>query len=132
MYVHGEADMDSPPGRRLAIARVEGGGTAFAISADLALTAFHVVRDAGARAARLSFAEDAGPLTASVERFDETLDMAVLRLEEPGLPGDLTPLAVSTSVRHLQAWRAHGYPAAIGDSYTIAGGHGSGCPAAAG
>ena len=113
--------MDPPLGRRVAIARVEGGGTAFAISGDLALTAFHVVRDAGAGEVRLGFAEKTGPLTAFVERSDATLDLAVLRLEEPGLPGDLTPLAVSTSVRHLQAWRAHGYPAATGESYTIAG-----------
>jgi trypsin-like peptidase/tetratricopeptide repeat protein len=121
MHVHGESDMDPSPGRRVAIARVEGGGTAFAISSHLALTAFHVVRDAGAGKVRLSFAEDTGSLTASVERSDATLDMAVLRLEEPGLPGDLTPLAMSISVRHLQAWRAYGYPAATGDSYTIAG-----------
>ena len=121
MHVHGQADMDPPPGRRVAIARVEGGGTAFAISGDLALTALHVLQDAGAGEVRLRFAEDAVPLTASVERSDKTLDMAVLRLQEPGLPGDLAPLAVSTSVRHLQTWRAHGYPAATGDSYTIAG-----------
>src|SRR5262249_38914358 len=123
MHIHGEADMGPPPGRRIAIARVEGGGTAFAISDDLALTAFHVVRGAvaGKVKVRLTFADHARPFTASVERFDETFDMAVLRLEEPSLSGDLTPLAVSTSVRHLQAWRAQGYPAATGDAYTIAG-----------
>ena len=51
--------MGPQPGQRVAVARVKGGGTAFAIAGDLALTAFHVVREA--RAGHVEFHFAVGP-----------------------------------------------------------------------
>jgi tetratricopeptide (TPR) repeat protein len=108
--------MGSTSGRRVAIARVEGGGTAFAIARDLALTALHVV----AEQPTITFSDESWPV-ATVERSDEALDVAVLRLAEPGLPDELAPLPLATAVRSGQPWRGHGYPEATGGQYTIGG-----------
>jgi hypothetical protein len=115
--------LDSQQDRELAVARIEGGGSAFAISPELVLTARHAVRsEPGADAAevRLQFA-DARWMTATLERQDEAADIAILRLRSHGLPAGLEPLAVSAAVRYRQEWRAHGYPEAMSDRLTIHG-----------
>ena len=117
--------MDSPQSAEVAIARVEGGGTAFVISDDLVLTAWHVAESALKRSrdratVRLKFAT--GDLIgAALESYDYDTDVAVLRLPPPGLPSNLEPLPISTVVRYRQEWRAHGYPEAMSDRSTIDG-----------
>jgi S1-C subfamily serine protease len=117
--------LDSRQSAEIAIARVKGGGTAFAISGDLALTAWHVVssalqQDSGSGTVRLEFATG-DLIEATLEHQDDDADVAVLRLPPPGLPSDLKPLPISTVVRYRQEWRAHGYPEALGGRSTIDG-----------
>lgn len=125
MHFRGEIDVDESAGPGSpAIARLAE-ATAFAISGDLALTAFHVVGDKenerlkGERwELRFSVGE---PVWASVEAFNAKADVAVLRLDKPGLPHRLKPFTLSSAVRRSQHWYAYGFPAVLRDPHTVHG-----------
>lgn len=125
MHFQCQADMDPHQPSAIGIARVDGGGTAFAISSELALTAWHVGRAAAEQgrptaAVRLQFSIG-GLVEAVIERHDADSDVALLRLSSPGLPSGLKPLPISTVVRYRQQWRAHGFPEVLHSLATIDG-----------
>ena len=102
------------PGKLLAVARVDvqTGGTAFAVSDRLGLTAFHVVGDRTAGTLthpniRLVF--NGGNVSASVDaRSDPRDDVALLRFNEV-LPTGLSPVTLTSEVRREQ-WFSRGFP----------------------
>ena len=100
--------------KALAVARVDlrTGGTAFAISDRLALTAFHVVGDRVTgtvthQEVRLIFG--AGSTAASVDaRSDPVDDAALLHLHE-ALPSGSTPIPLTSDVGR-ESWFSRGFP----------------------
>jgi hypothetical protein len=97
-------------------------GTAFAINADLAVTAFHCVGDRRTgdithRDVQIWFSRRDGEqalATVSADASDHTADFAVLRLLSP-LPAGFEPLGLVQSVRIDVPFRSIGYPAALAD-----------------
>jgi hypothetical protein len=120
-------DAVARPAAELAIARVglPGGGTAFAISDRLALTAFHVIGDRAQgtvrdRDLRLDFS--GGSLMARVDdRIDPLGDVALLHLAGQ-LPPGAAPVALADAVGH-EPWFARGFPvtATGAESLTVDG-----------
>jgi hypothetical protein len=120
-------DAVARPAAELAVARVElpGGGTAFAISDCLALTAFHVIGDRIAGTIRhrdlgLDFGGES--LVARVDdRSDPLGDVALLHLLG-ALPPGAVPVALTGCVGH-EPWFARGFPvtAIAGESLTVDG-----------
>lgn len=91
------------------------GATAFAISGTTGLTAFHCVGDrATGRLLRpeVSLAFRSGSVTATVERWDARLDIALLKFAGP-LPLDEDVVPISDEVGRVPYW-ARGYPLASG------------------
>jgi hypothetical protein len=91
------------------------GATAFAVSDTRGLTAFHCV---GNRATgqllrpTVTVAFRSGPVSATVERWDARLDLALLRFDDP-LPSDEHAVAVSDEAGRVAFW-SRGYPVASG------------------
>jgi hypothetical protein len=107
-------DAVAAPGKPLAVAHVTGlGGTAFAISTGLALTAFHVIGDRRVgdirhQDVRLQFGDLS--MTAHVDpRSAPEADAALLHLSDP-LPPGITPIVLSSGVRQGR-WSSLGFPA---------------------
>jgi len=98
----------------LAVARVglRTGGTAFAISDRLALTAFHVVGDRTTGTVRhqdVQLVFSGGNVVASVDaRSDPVGDAALLHLDEP-LPSGSVPIVLTDEVRR-ERWFSPGFP----------------------
>jgi hypothetical protein len=104
-----------PDGRRLSV------GTAFAISQDFALTAFHVVGDrqtgvAGTKPIVLQFLRiredrrtEPYECGASYRVGDSKLDAAILALGKP-LPDDLRPIALTADIEGLEPFVSAGHP----------------------
>lgn len=107
-------DAVTNPVKALAVARVDvqTGGTAFAVSDRLGLTAFHVVGDRTAGAlthtdVRLVF--NGGSVAASVDpRSDPRDDVALLRFNGALPPGSI-PITLISDVRREQ-WFSRGFP----------------------
>ncbi len=108
-------DAVAGPTEALAVARIglRTGGTAFAISDRLALTAFHVVGDRTTGTVmhpdmRLIFS--GGSVTASVDaRSDPVGDAALLHLDE-ALPSGSVPVMLTSEVRREERWFSRGFP----------------------
>lgn len=115
------------PAGELAIARVElpRGGTAFAVSDGLALTAFHVIGDRASGTVRHSEPElvfSGGSVPARVDdRSDPIGDVALLHLAGPLPPGSV-PVALTSTV-HRDRWSSRGFPVGPGgpESLTVDG-----------
>lgn len=107
-------DAVANPVAALAVARVDvrTGGTAFAVSDRIGLTAFHVVGDRAAGTlthpdVRLVF--NGGSVAASVDpRSDPRDDVALLRFNG-ALPPGLIPITLISEVRH-ERWFSRGFP----------------------
>ncbi|MFI7594448.1 tetratricopeptide repeat protein [Micromonospora sp. NPDC049359] len=105
-------------------------GTCFQVEGGVLVTAHHVLVDIGAAA--VGSMVRVGPVgvgagwDATVERFDEVHDLAVLRAERP-LPGSASHLVVSDGVRDNEAVTTAGYPTVEDDGHEYelltAGGH---------
>lgn len=114
--LYGDADVDAvtKPARALAIARVGlgTGGTAFAISDDLALTAFHVVGDRRTGIIKQSEPQlvfNDGTVTATVDpRTAPAADAALLHLREP-IPSGYVPVALVSEI-FGDRWFSRGFP----------------------
>jgi hypothetical protein len=98
----------------LAVARVglRNGGTAFAISDRLALTAFHVVGDRATGIVRdqdvpLTFI--GGSVTASVDANSDPIDDAALLHLSEALPPGSVPIVLTDEVRR-EHWFSRGFP----------------------
>jgi hypothetical protein len=112
----------------IATARVLGsqrssGGTAFAVSRLLALTAFHVVGD---RKTGKLFEEhvnlqfDGFMVQADVCGQDSEADVAVLRLQE-NLPPDLEPAALTMRAEPGESWSSPAFPVALAGPVSLRG-----------
>jgi hypothetical protein len=101
-------------------------GTAFAVSRDLVLTAFHCIGDRASGKISLPTVSlhflDGPALTASFHDGNGPLDFALLKLEFP-LPENLEPIPIATEAKPHESFRCIGYPAAVQgpDSVTITG-----------
>ncbi len=101
-------------------------GTAFAVSRDLAVTAFHCVGD---RRRGILHSTLVQLLFAGGQRIDVDVrpgsaeaDFVLLALRQP-LPDDLDPLALSANVMVDTPWTATGFPVAVrGTEHTTVGG----------
>lgn len=104
-------------------------GTGFAISTDLALTAFHCIGNRSSGEIRLSkvrfqFRNDIG-LEAEYLDGNPKADFALLRFRNP-LPADLRPVGLASGVIERSRYRAIGYPVGYGgedgpDRFTVQG-----------
>lgn len=107
-------DAIAPAAETLAVARVDlpTGGTAFAVSDRLALTAFHVI---GNRAngtvthpqVRLVFT--GGSVAASVDQRSSPVDDAALLHFTEVLPPESTPIVLTSEI-HREPWYSRGFP----------------------
>src|SRR5260221_14651337 len=115
-------DAVEQPTGPLAVARVglRTGGTAFAISDRLALTAFHVVGDRATGTVKhpdLQLVFSGGSVAATVDaRSDPVGDAALLHLDE-ALPSGAVPIVLTNEVRR-GLWFSRGFPV---DDPTAAG-----------
>ena len=101
-------------------------GTAFAVTRDLAVTAFHCVGDRSRGILRLDPIQlvfpDGQRIDADVQPGSAEADFALLVLRDP-LPDGLDPLVLSPDVRVDTGWTATGYPVAVrGTEHTTVGG----------
>ena len=107
-------DAVAGPTEALAVARVglRTGGTAFAISDRLALTAFHVVGDRATGTVThpdVQLVFSGGSVAASVDaRSDPVGDAALLHLDE-ALPSGSVPVMLTSEVRR-EPWFSRGFP----------------------
>lgn len=98
-------------------------GTAFAISRDLALTAFHVIGDRSdgtLHGDHVDLLFDGFPVRADVCGKDNDADVAVLQLRER-LPPGLEPAALVTSVEPGETWSSPAFPAALAGQVSLRG-----------
>jgi hypothetical protein len=107
-------DAVAQPADTLAVARVDlpAGGTAFAVSDRLALTAFHVIGDRATGLithpqVRLVFT--GGSVAASVDQRSSPVDDAALLHLTETLPAGATPIGLTGEVRR-EPWYARGFP----------------------
>jgi hypothetical protein len=101
-------------------------GTAFAISRDLALTAFHCIGDRVSGKISLPKVSlkflDGTTRTASFHSGDHRLDFALLKLKS-SLPNALEPIPIATEVEPGESFRCMGFPVAVrGPKYVTIGG----------
>lgn len=88
------------------IENAKGGGTAFLVEPQIALTAAHVV-ESGDYVEVTSLSTGAGKIVAQVIWRDDTQDLAALRLSEPV---DIEPLAIATDMMRGEPVVAIGAP----------------------
>lgn len=97
-------------------------GSVFAVTRHVALTSFHCVRADSGRSVgtpRVRCTWQFGSSDATVQAWDEQIDVAVLRLSRP-LPESLDPVSLTSDIASHDQFVAPGAPAALGELHMAA------------